>query len=62
MMRNRREKKNLKYPPATQESRPERKFKHMEEGGMVDTYEGGGKVDSSGLFSFPSTDARKRGK
>ena len=25
-------------------------------------FEGGGKVDSSGLFNFPSTDARKRGK
>ena len=63
MMRNRPERKNLrkKYPPATEESRPPLKFKH-EEGGMVDTYEGGGKVDSSGLFSFPSTDARKRGK
>ena len=64
MMRNRPERKNLrkKYPPATEESRPPLKFKNMEEGGMVDTYEGGGKVDSSGLFNFPSTDARKRGK
>jgi len=46
------EKPKPKYPPATKASRPPRKFK----------YEGGGKVDSSGLFSFPSTDARKRGK
>ena len=63
MMRNRPERKNLrkKYPPATEESRPPLKFKH-EEGGIVDTYEGGGKLDSSGLFNFPSTDARKRGK
>ena len=52
MMRNRPEKSKPKYPPATKESRPPRKF----------TYEDGGKVEADNPYGWPTRDARDGGQ